>query len=105
MPRYMLSTHISCRNLQLEEACTIQHKLSVFTGTIHGMPSTETVSSSAESLTLWLALRMRHAVSDIVVSAVNEDLVKGMVDLLVSSGLKKAGYSYFVIDGNLWPHA
>ena len=31
--------------------------------------------------------------------AVNEDLVKGMVDLLVSSGLKKAGYSYFVIDG------
>ncbi len=35
-----------------------------------------------------------------VVPAVNEDLVKGMVDLLVSSGLKKAGYNYFVIDGN-----
>ena len=31
-----------------------------------------------------------------------------MVDLLVSSGLKKAGYEYFVIDGEpltleLWP--
>jgi hypothetical protein len=33
--------------------------------------------------------------------AVNENLVKGMVDLLVSSGLKKAGYHYFVIDGDM----
>ena len=31
--------------------------------------------------------------------AVDENLVKGMVDLLVSSGLKKVGYEYFVIDG------
>ncbi len=38
------------------------------------------------------------------VPAVNEDLVKGMVDLLVSSGLKKAGYNYFVIDGNTTSH-
>lgn len=36
--------------------------------------------------------------------AVNEDLVKGMVDLLVSSGLKKACYEYFVIDGNTTSH-
>jgi len=36
----------------------------------------------------------------LILSAVDEDLVKGMVDLLVSSGLKKAGYSYFVIDGD-----
>ena len=36
--------------------------------------------------------------------AVNEDLVEGMVDLLVSSGLKKAGYNYFVIDGNTTSH-
>lgn len=37
------------------------------------------------------------------VLTVNEDLVKGMVDLLVSSGLKKAGYNYFVIDGEASP--
>jgi hypothetical protein len=37
----------------------------------------------------------------ILAYAVNEDLVKGMVDLLVSSGLKKAGYHYFVIDGQI----
>ena len=44
-------------------------------------------------------IKMDGPPPDMVMPAVNEDLVKGMVDLLVSSGLKKAGYSYFVIDG------
>lgn len=31
--------------------------------------------------------------------AVHEDTVKELVDLLVSSGLKEAGYTYFNLDG------
>lgn len=31
--------------------------------------------------------------------AVDEDLIRATADLMVSSGLKKAGYHYLVIDG------
>ncbi len=34
---------------------------------------------------------------------VNEDLIRATADLLISSGLQKAGYHYLVIDGVL-PH-
>lgn len=32
-------------------------------------------------------------------SAVNEEIIKSTADILVSSGLHKAGYEYLVIDG------
>ena len=59
----------------------------------------ETVSFSTYFPPPSSIIRTDGAPPDMVMPAVNEDLVKGMVDLLVSSGLKKAGYSYFVIDG------
>ena len=36
-----------------------------------------------------------------MVIAVNEALIKQTADLMISSGLKDAGYTYLVIDGEL----
>lgn len=74
----------------------------VHTDTTLGMLSTAVVSASS-ALIFLKPLNMQDKMSAhyraSLACAVDEDLVKGMVDLLVSSGLKKAGYEYFVIDG------
>ena len=64
------------------------------------MPSTVAVSPPSSPSPSFFPQKAQSTDFDLFFSAVDEDLVKGMVDLLVSSGLKKAGYSYFVIDGN-----
>ena len=64
------------------------------------MPSTVAVSLLSSPSHIFSPQKAHSTGFDLIFSAVDEDLVKGMVDLLVSSGLKKAGYSYFVIDGD-----
>ena len=39
-----------------------------------------------------------------MLGAVDEDLIKESVDLVISTGLAKAGYKYFVIDGAFAMH-
>jgi len=42
----------------------------------------------------------QHTVADPTAScAVSEDIIKSTADIVVDSGLKKAGYEYLVIDG------
>ncbi len=42
----------------------------------------------------------QHAIADLTIScAVSEDIIKSTADIMVDSGLKKAGYEYLVIDG------
>ncbi len=42
----------------------------------------------------------QHMVADPTTScAVSEDIIKSTADIMVDSGLKKAGYEYLVIDG------
>ncbi len=42
----------------------------------------------------------QHIVADPTIScAVSEDIIKSTADIMVDSGLQKAGYEYLVIDG------
>ena len=64
--------------------------------TIHGIASTDPVSAvySLSSL-IRAGCLLIH-----VWLAVSEDIIKATADIMVDSGLKKAGYEYLVIDGD-----
>ena len=41
-----------------------------------------------------------HSLTCTCAAAVSEEIIKATADIMVESGLRKAGYEYLVIDGN-----
>lgn len=41
------------------------------------------------------------SITETCAAAVTEDIIKATADIMVDSGLQKAGYQYLVIDGNI----